>query len=536
MTNGEPPPAKVTDLQADRDGPLCPDETVKFEALTSPPSATVTWKVAVNGGEPEVVEGEGNTLVVFGGGGQTVVVTASLTNSLSRTVTWKVADLEINVPPGPNNGRYVITDEPRMPVITATALFEGGSTTVSEWEVSVGFGADDCPPFGPHDLKTIFRFSLAGENEVTAHFPENVIRGGSIGFIAKGVVNGCTVSNVGGAGLVGTNPQRTDIENFLKQKSPDMYRTLQRIACKESGQRQFDAPPDGGTGFCPLFGPGGKVGIMQIAKPTDDQIWNWKENVIAGIEKFKESVAAAEDYPNKVMGSGGFQALVEGFNERRQQQGLKPVKDVVLLPLTTGDFNAEDDSNLGQRELDAIRGYDDSTDEDGFGLKLHEYRVVVDLIDGEEVLRVANITNSDEGTLRGEAVWERVPVADRLTGRPNYVEEVLAFAFDCTAHTVPCNLTGIRPATQTLFVGSEPFRFAAEGTGLAGVRWKASGKATPKTGTGATFTTKWSEFGQQTVTATCGGTTKTATVIVLDVEIQINNTESTKDDIVQVNV
>src|SRR5262249_16005699 len=167
---------------------------------------------------------------------------------------------------------------------------------------------------------------------------------------------------------------------------------------------QFNAPPDGGTGFCPLFGPGGKVGIMQIAKPTDDQIWNWKENVTAGIRKFEESVAAAEDYPNEVMGSDGFKDLVKSFNDRRQQQGLKPVKDVIVPPFTVGDFNAEDDSNLGQRELDAIRGYDDSTDdstdEDRFGLKLHEFRVAVD---AEEVLSVTNITTNDDGTLRGEA-------------------------------------------------------------------------------------------------------------------------------------
>src|SRR5262245_38360432 len=155
MTNGQPPPPKVTDLQADQEGPICPTETYKFEATTSPPSATVTWKVSVNGGEPTVVEGNGNNLEVFGGGGQTVVVTAELTNSLSRTVKFKVADLKVNVPPGPHNGSYVITDEPRMPVVTATALFEGGSAT-AEWEVSVAFRADDCPPFGPHDLKTNF--------------------------------------------------------------------------------------------------------------------------------------------------------------------------------------------------------------------------------------------------------------------------------------------------------------------------------------------------------------------------------------------
>src|SRR5262249_55461371 len=155
------------------------------------------------------------------------------------------------------------------------------------------------------------RFPPAGGNEFTSDFPEDVIRGGGISFVAKGTVNGCAVSASGGAGLLGTNPQQTDIQNY-----PGMHKTLQRIACKESGQRQFDARANGGTGFCPLFGPGGKVGIMQIANPTDDQIWNWKKNLDAGIEKFNESVAAAEDYSTKVMQSEGFNGpngLVEQF-------------------------------------------------------------------------------------------------------------------------------------------------------------------------------------------------------------------------------
>src|SRR5260370_32518073 len=192
MTNGQPPPPKVTGLEADRDGPLCPGETVKFEAKTSPPSATVTWQMAVNGGQSQTVQGDGNTLKVTGASGETIVVTASLSNSVSKTRTWKVADLQIDVPPGPNNGRYVITAEPRMPVVTATAIFQGGSGAISEWEGSVNFRADDCPPNGPHDLKTIYPFSAA-----TTDFPEGVIRGGVISFSAKGIVNGCAVSAAG---------------------------------------------------------------------------------------------------------------------------------------------------------------------------------------------------------------------------------------------------------------------------------------------------------------------------------------------------
>jgi len=271
-----------------------------------------------------------------------------------------------------------------MPVVTATAVFQGGSGAISEWEGSVNFRADDCPPNGPHDLKTIYPFSAA-----TTDFPEGVIRGGVISFSAKGIVNGCAVSAAGGAGLVGTNPQQTDIQNYSGSNGR-MHKALQRIACKESGQRQFDAPANGGTAYCPLFGPGGKVGIMQV-EPTNDVIWNWKKNLDAGIKKFNESVAAAEDYPKQVVKSEVFKGLVSDFNKRRQQQqGLKPL-DVVLRDFTKGNFDAPTDSGLKERELDAIRGYDDSKDKDRFGLKLHEYRVAIELDHGKEVLRVTNI-------------------------------------------------------------------------------------------------------------------------------------------------
>jgi hypothetical protein len=515
MTNGDPA-AKVTHLQADKTGPLCPNEAVNFEATTSPPSATVTWKVAVDGGEPKTVEGIGNTLIISGAGGETMVVTASLTNSLSETVTWKVADLEINVPPGPNNGRYVITDEPRMPVITATALFQGGSGTLSDWDVSVVFDAvEDCPPFGPNDLRTVFSVSRAGGNEITTDFFGDVVRGGGIIFSTTGTVNGCTISAEAGAGLVGTNPQQTDIQAALPN------RTLQRIACRESGQRQFDAPPNGGTGNCPLFGPGGKVGIMQIDKPTDDEVWNWQKNVDKGMEIFNARVATASAYPSEVAKSDKFKSLVADFNKKRQEQGLK---SIMIVP---PDFGGDFDENIQELAMDAIRGYDGWNGQDGFGLELHEYRVAVD---GQGALVVTDV---NEETLQGKSVWERVPAADRPPdqGRPNYVDEVLAFSFDCTTATVPCHLTGII-ANDTTFVRL-PTTFIADGTGLATVRWRAKG-GRPATGTGANFTTKWASTGSQTVTATCGGITKTVPVAVLDVSIDVTDSPGLTDDVVQV--
>jgi hypothetical protein len=333
-----------------------------------------------------------------------------------------------------------------MPVITGTGIFEGGSGTVSGWEVSVDFRADDCPPFGPKDLTTSFKFLQNGGNEVTTDSFGSVVRGGDIGFLAKGTVNGCSVTGFGGAGLVGTNPQRTDVQAALP------HHTLQRIACRESGQRQFDAPPNGGTAFCPLFGPGGKVGVMQIAKPTDDEVWNWRLNVAKGIEIFNQRVDAATAYPGEVENSDKFKSLVSQFNQKRQAQGLNPIQ-VVVPPFEEGDF----DANLQQLEMDAIRGYDGWNGADGFGLELHEFRVAVDVTGGDEVLVVTNI---NEQTSQGQAVWQQVPVADRPTniGRPNYVEEVLAFNFDCAPSTVPL-IADIRAEDAT----SPPCRILAVG-------------------------------------------------------------------------
>jgi hypothetical protein len=61
-----------------------------------------------------------------------------------------------------------------------------------------------------------------------------------------------------------------------------------------------------------------------------------------------------------------------------------------------------------------------------------------------------------------------------------------------------------------------------------------SNSCCPPPESGPTFTTKWRRAGKKTVTATCGGTTKTAKVRVLDVLIDINKTRATNDDIVQV--
>jgi glycosyltransferase involved in cell wall biosynthesis len=97
-----------------------------------------------------------------------------------------------------------------------------------------------------------------------------------------------------------------------------------------------------------------------------------------------------------------------------------------------------------------------------------------------------------------------------------------------------CQLTGVSPASASLFAG-EPQQFVAQGSNLAAVTWTTSASANPATGTGPSFTTRWSAIGNQTVTATCGGVSKSVTVRVHSLDIQINNTPATNDDLVILN-
>jgi hypothetical protein len=436
--------AKIIDLEMNQAGE-CPGDLVFVTATTEPPDTLVKWRI--NGIETPTFSNTLRTRI----GQESQIVEASLDDSsASVTVPGKIADLEVELVPPPTSlpapssfvvEGYFITDEPKLPVITAKAIGIGGSPSGLQWRVTVEtdptFIGELCTPNVPPDIGEIFDFSPTdGGQEIAIDFG-GLIRGSSLHIGVTGLVNGCPVrAGAGFLRIAGTNPERSAVAAALP------HDTLRRIACKESGQRQFDAPADGGTGLCPLFGPDGRVGIMQIANPTPDEVWNWRANITKGIELFNEKVDDAGDYPNSVRmavleaGSEAekeFNRLVSPFNQRRQQQGLNPIQ-VTIPEFTTGSF--DDNDKLQQLELDAIRGYNGWHGPGRFGLKLHEFRVAVERIEGEEVLIVANV---NEETLQGEAVWERVPVADRPadSGTPNYVEEMLAFDFECSPAPAP---------------------------------------------------------------------------------------------------
>lgn len=93
----------------------------------------------------------------------------------------------------------------------------------------------------------------------------------------------------------GTNPGVGEIDKILTT-------TMSRqIACQESKYKQFIALREGGIGF-PVIGktnnnkPIGGIGIMQIynSETTPGQVWNWKENLLAGLDKITKSHKESE--------------------------------------------------------------------------------------------------------------------------------------------------------------------------------------------------------------------------------------------------
>ena len=79
-----------------------------------------------------------------------------------------------------------------------------------------------------------------------------------------------------------------------------------------------------------------------------------------------------------------------------------------------------------------------------------------------------------------------------------------------------CKVTGINPAVATVIVGLNQ-RFTAQGTLLGSVNWTTNPAGSPATGSGPTFTAKWSSSGVKQVTASCSGTSRTASVTVVSV-------------------
>jgi len=155
----------------------------------------------------------------------------------------------------------------------------------------------------------------------------------------------------------------------------------------------------------PIVSNDGGVGLCQITggdpAPTDDQYWNWQENIREGWRRYQQKERMARDYLSTGSSNGNneFRNLVADWN-RRTRPRLQP------LPVVLPPYTAE------MLERDTIRGYN------GFSRQMHEYRPARGA-DG-----ILDVTVASDG--RRKAKWEPVPVTDRSSaGEPDYVNRVL---------------------------------------------------------------------------------------------------------------
>jgi hypothetical protein len=145
---------------------------------------------------------------------------------------------------------------------------------------------------------------------------------------------------------------------------------------------------------------------------TIDQIWDWQENVQAGIDTLEGTYRGAPTFVKKLRASSQFKALVTALNKQRLAQKF------TALTVTIPNFTAT------ERIEDAIRGYNGYAGHDPIApsLQLHEFRLARDT-HGHLRLKLL-------GRNKAEAIWEEVPVADRpKKGDPNYVTHVLTSTF-----------------------------------------------------------------------------------------------------------
>jgi hypothetical protein len=315
---------------------------------------------------------------------------------------------------------FAISPGPVMPIIHAQAQILGitpdpTSTTEFEWTAKIRFDSAGCV----HGCKADGSSRVIEGPSITEKvvggswspkFPS--IRGGELSLAVRATVNGESwQADSRGLRIEAMNPRCPELMAALP------HDTLRRIACHESGLRQFRAVRDGGQGVSPLFSGDNLlgVGIFQITypAPTDEQIWNWRENVAAGIAVFNSKIASARSYPNKVAQSEGFHNLVNKTNQLRRSQGLPDIQ-ISVPPFTRGNFNG----NLQQLEDDVIRGYNGWAGRDQFHLPLHEFRLKNNA-DGGLALLIDPAANA------ATAIWERVPASQRpQTGDPDYVRNI----------------------------------------------------------------------------------------------------------------
>jgi hypothetical protein len=374
------------------------------------------------------------------------VIDVNLSYNMILIARWisEQPTIQVNLVPSPQNNIYVIDATPTMPSIGATAEIVGlspdpTSTTTFTWTADLGIGIGN-GTIVSLDQYIVQNSSTTGNQIFNLGLVDPIeVLGGNLVIKASATVNGALLEGQSPPlAINGANPETSDVQNAIDAgvlnysfcgNSGDYQDALKRVACKESGQRQFDGSPNGGIGPALVRFDGG-VGIFQIVSagtatqpydPFQDPtvIFNWKANVNEGIAVFQEKNGMALYYPGQLRGSSAYQDFIENnINRRRMAKGLAPLPSAPAPDFsTTGLVGSLPPDQLLE---DSVRGYNGYWGPQRFGLPLHEF-----LPDEAFLLTVPDSELQDLPS--SPNVWRRVPAIERGSedGDPNYVEDVI---------------------------------------------------------------------------------------------------------------
>ncbi len=312
-----------------------------------------------------------------------------VSNTVSVNVGGELRILNAGTPMQ-DNEKALIDTTPTMPAITAEVTFGGSASPLTgtvDWSLALNYAAA-----GPTLTKST---SLPSDQSWDITAAIGAIRGGDLTVTAS--MNGDSLTK--SIQIRGTNPSKSnDVPSALGTT------TLQKIACQESSQLQFN--PD-----LPYLSSDGKLGsgIMQVTPASIAEMWNWKTNVTSGKSIFGNKLKSAQAFPGRIQKSQSLKDMLVAYNNYHSVNtpGFTPI-----TTMTIPAFTAE------QERLDGIRGYNGWSGTTRFplvGFELHEYEPRIEVLNGI-TLTVLTINN--------EIIWDRVPWTRRTVGDPNYVNNV----------------------------------------------------------------------------------------------------------------
>lgn len=331
---------------------------------------------------------------------------------------------EIKITLDPPNKVFFITADAQMPKIKATcqlpALAPAASSGVSgqtnfsaatqsfDWDVTVVLN----PAGVPYAVGRSTRHSpIRGTTivpELTLPFTQ--IRGGTLTVTVTTMLQGKRITGKTVAEIRGTNPSSTLI------RAEGASELLMKLMKLESSLQQF-LTTRAKAGY-PVFshdGLGG-VGLGQIThpRPTDGEVWNWKENVKAAKAQWNSKRSDAKRLLENYANGTEFRNLVGQYNQTR----TAPLKHLIItLPAITDEM----------LDNETIRLYNGAPRPQGNSLQ--EYGAETD----ENGLLVVDVARDG---LHGMARWQEITADVRvafydtynlnpnLRGDPDYVRHV----------------------------------------------------------------------------------------------------------------